>query len=144
MQEKNMKILLLLSSLVITGCSFLPTKPVPYTPPVITTVTEQVRVPIYQPPLPAAIQLENVRWFVITKDNLDAKIAEVESIIGNDFVVFAMTPQSYENMSYNMQELRRYVLQQKEVILYYRAATQDDDGTTAEDWLEKNEALQQQ
>jgi hypothetical protein len=42
-------------------------------------------------------------------------------------------------MSYNLQELRRYIRQQKEIIIYYREATQNDVGTDAEDWLEQNE-----
>jgi hypothetical protein len=54
-----------------------------------------------------------------------------------------MTPHGYENMAINMQELRRYILQQKEIILYYREATKSDDGSDADDWLERNEALQE-
>lgn len=55
-----------------------------------------------------------------------------------------MTPQSYENMAYNLQEIRRYVRQQKEIILYYREATTGDDGTDAEDWIEKNKEVVEQ
>ena len=51
-----------------------------------------------------------------------------------------MTPPDYENMAYNLQELRRYIRQQKEIILYYRKATEVAD--EAEEWLEKNEELQ--
>ena len=40
-----------------------------------------------------------------------------------NFVIFGMTPQDYENMAYNLQELRRYIRQQKEIIIYYRDAT---------------------
>lgn len=137
-----------ISTLVIVGslagCSMLPrlSDPAPYVPPEVKVVTEQVRMPIYQPPLPAEIRLENVQWYVITENNLEEKIAEIESFIGGEFVVFAMTPQGYENMAYNMQEIRRYIRQQKEVILYYRSATQEDTGTTAQDWIEINEQQQ--
>ena len=41
----------------------------------------------------------------------------------NTFVIFGMTPQDYENMAFNLQELRRYIRQQKEIIIYYRDAT---------------------
>jgi len=136
--------LLITSSLLLSGCSILPSfnKPEPYVPPEVRVVTEQVKMPIYQPPLPGEIRMENVRWYVITEDNLEEKVAEISQDLGGDFVVFAMTPQGYENMAYNMQELRRYILQQKEIIIYYRRATADDDGTTAEDWLERNEEIQ--
>jgi hypothetical protein len=43
-------------------------------------------------------------------------------------------------MAYNLQEMRRFIRQQKEIILYYREAT--DVGDEAEEWLEKNEELQ--
>jgi len=53
--------------------------------------------------------------------------------------VFALTPDGYEKMAENFQEVRRYVRQQKELILYYREATTESEGTTAEEWLENNE-----
>jgi hypothetical protein len=53
--------------------------------------------------------------------------------------VFALTPDGYEKMAENFQEVRRYVRQQKELILYYREATTETEGTTAEDWLQNNE-----
>ena len=43
-------------------------------------------------------------------------------------------------MAYNLQEIRRFIRQQKEIILYYRQATEVAD--EAEEWLEKNEELQ--
>jgi hypothetical protein len=43
-------------------------------------------------------------------------------------------------MAYNLQEIRRFIRQQKEIILYYRAAT--DAADDAEEWLEKNDELQ--
>ena len=136
---------------LLSGCSMLPSfewgkkkEPEPL-PPKIVTVTETVPLDIYQPPMPQEISLENVKFFVITKNNLEEKVAEIEKILGGDFVVFALTPQSYENMAYNLQEIRRYVRQQKEIIVYYREATTEHEGTTAEDWLEKNkEVIEQQ
>ena len=40
--------------------------------------------------------------------------------------------------------VNRYVRQQKEIILYYREATTGDDGTDAEDWIEKNKEVVEQ
>jgi len=138
-----MKILLLLSSsLLLSGCggllSWRNEAPTPVLPPV-QVITEEVKLEIFQPPLPQEIRMENVRWYVISEGNMEEKLAEIRADLGGEFVVFAMTPQGYENMAYNMQELRRYILQQKEIILYYREATKSDVGSTAEDWLEKNE-----
>lgn len=128
---------------MITGCSLFQQQPLPEPEPIIKTVTKIKPLEIYQPPLPAKIRFEEVNFLVITAENLEEKVAELEKMQKDSFVIFAMTPQTYENMSYNLQEIRRYILQQKEIILYYRKATTGEDGkTTADDWLEINEENQ--
>lgn len=123
--------------ILLSGCAWQETKP---TEQPVKVVTEQVPLTIYQPPMPQEIQLEDVRWFVITEENLESQITELEKLQGNNFVVFAITPQDYENMAYNLQELRRFVREQKEIILYYKKATQSEQDLDA--WLEKNQQLQ--
>ncbi len=44
-----------------------------------------------------------------------------------------MSVGDYELMSYNMQELRRYIREMKEVVIYYRTVTTWDDIDEAED-----------
>ena len=51
------------------------------------------------------------------------QIERISKMQDGTFVIFGMTPQDYENMAYNLQELRRYIRQQKEIIIYYRDAT---------------------
>lgn len=134
--------ILALSSLTIllsSGCSFLPT--VDYTPPPpVEVVTTEIKLEIYQPPLPQQITMQDVTWFVITKNNWEESIVKVEKLLDGEFVVIALTPLGYESMAYNLQEIRRFIGQQKEIILYYREATGAAD--EAEEWLEKNEELQ--
>jgi len=102
-------------------------------------VTEKVPLRIYQPPLPQEIDLLNVNFFVITEENIEEKVKEIEKMLDGQFVVFALTPDGYEKMAENFQEVRRYVRQQKELIIYYREATTESEGTTAEEWLENND-----
>ena len=106
--------------------------------PQIVTVTEKVPLRIYQPPLPQEIDLLNVNFFVITEENLEDKFKEIEKLLDGQFVVFALTPDGYEKMAENFQEVRRYVRQQKELIIYYREATAESEGTTAKEWQENN------
>jgi len=139
-----MRILSLLFLLTLAGCSSIPgfkSQPLVQPEPVIQTVTEFKTLEIYQPPLPEAISLEDVQFFVITEKNFEEQVAKLEKMQGGTYVLFGLTPQDYENMAYNLQELRRYVRQQKEIILYYRQATQGDEGTDSEDWLERNEEI---
>jgi len=84
--------------------------------------------------------MQDVTWFVITKNNYEESIVKVEKLLGGEFVVIALTPLGYESMAYNLQEIRRFIRQQKEIILYYREATGAAD--EAEEWLDKNEELQ--
>jgi hypothetical protein len=74
--------------------------------------------------------------------NIEQKIAEVEKRLGGDFVIMGMTPKGYENMAANLQDIKRYIKQQKEIILYYRDATGAESNDDKEDWAEKNNANQ--
>ena len=124
---------------VVSGCSWLPKFPereMVQPEPQIITVTEKVPLRIYQPPLPQEIDLLDVNFFVITEENLTEQIKIIEKMLDGQFVVFALTPDGYEKMAENLQEVRRYVRQQKELIIYYREATTESEGTTAEEWLE--------
>ena len=47
--------------------------------------------------------------------NLQQKIAEVELLLDGEFVIFAVTPVGYEKMSANLQEIKRYIGQQKDI-----------------------------
>ena len=62
---------------------------------------------------------------MVSDKNLDTFLADMEK--QNGTVVFlAMTVDDYELMAYNMQELRRYINQLKEVVVYYRTMNTDE------------------
>lgn len=116
-------------------------QPLPAPEPIIKTVTEYKTLEIYQPPLPKAIDLRDVEFFVLTEKNFEEQVVKLEKMQSGTYVLFGITPQDYENMAFNLQELKRYIGQQKEIIIYYREATQKDVDTDADDWLEKNEEV---
>lgn len=140
-----MRILTSVAVLALGGCSMLQPQPLPAPEPIVKTVTEYKTLEIYQPPLPKAISLQDVEFFVVTEKNFEEQVEKLEKLQSGTYVLFGLTPQDYENMAYNLQELRRYIRQQKEIIIYYREATQDDIDTDATDWIERNEeALEDQ
>lgn len=118
-----MRILSSVALLTLGGCSMLQPEPLPAPEPIIKTVTEYKTLEIYQPQLPKQIDLQDVEFFVVTEKNLEEQVARIQKMQDGNFVIFAMTPQDYENMAFNLQELRRYIRQQKEIIIYYRDAT---------------------
>ena len=117
--------------LLTTACATTP-------PREVKIITKPVEIQIFQPELPDAIELERPKWYVVTRKNLEEFLTELERIQGASPVFFAFTPQDYEKMAYNLQELRRYVLQQKEVIVYYQRVTEPQR------WEEKNDSTRNQ
>lgn len=113
--------LLMLLVTVLSGCTW---SVKPDTESVtVETVTRPAQMPVFQPPKPIPLRLEPVQWYVITQENLEEKVAEISELSGDgEFVVFAVTPMTYENLSWNMQELQRYHRQLLEIVLYYEDA----------------------
>ena len=87
----------------------------------VVTETKIIRpnIPLQQPP--KQVDFPEVDWYVVTKDNLDEFIARVEQDAGQ-IVFMAITPRGYENLAIGIQDLRRYILQQKQIIIYYEKA----------------------
>ncbi len=64
---------------------------------------------------------------------LDRFMDDMKKMNNGDVVFVAMSISDYELMSYNMQELRRYIREVQEVVVYYRNVTiKNPDGTTSE------------
>jgi hypothetical protein len=82
--------------------------------------------------MPRAIDLKEPMFYVVSDSNLEEFLADMEK--QNGTVVFiAMTVDDYELMSYNMQEIRRYVNQLKEVVVYYRYINTDEKKPVVEE-----------
>ena len=109
-------ILLISTLLLISGCaSFGSKEPTP-----VEIRTVEVPTPITHPTLPRPIDLKDPQWFVVSDSNIDTFLEDIKKRNNGQVVFVAMTVKDYELMAYNMQEIRRYINQTKEVILYYR------------------------
>ena len=116
----------LLSIISITsGCSYFPKFPKAPEPIPVEIRTIEVRVPITHPIMPRAIDLKEPMFYVVSDKNLEEFLVDMEKQNGS-VVFIAMTVDDYELMSYNMQEIRRYVNQLKEVVVYYRTINTDE------------------
>ncbi len=83
------------------------------------TTVQQLTVPLAARPKP--INLVDTRVYVVNSDNLDEFIAEFTAENG-DFAIVALSIKDYENLALNVAELRRFINQQTEVIIYYEKA----------------------
>jgi len=108
--------LLLTSLLILTACGASRT---PEAEVVLQTQYQKQNIPIQE--RPKAVEFPPVDWFVLTEENFDAKIAEIEQRTGNK-VMFVITPKGYENLAIGIAELRRYVKDQQAIIAYYEEA----------------------
>ena len=96
------------------GCSLMPE-------PKIITVTNTVKTVVPIVAHPKKVQLNDVRIYVVSKINYDTFVKEFESKNGADSYV-ALSIKDYENLSLNFAEIKRYILQQKQIIVYYEKA----------------------
>ena len=106
--------------MLTTGCSLLRPEPK------IVTVTNTVKttVPIVAQPKP--VQLNDVKIYVVSKENYEEFVKEFEAKNGSDAYI-AISVKDYENLSLNFAELRRYIEQQKQIIVYYENAVKPDE-----------------
>lgn len=81
-------------------------------PIVIDTVENPT--PVIHPSDPRPMELNNLNWMIVTNEN-------VHMILNNpNMVIFALDSTNYQLYMMNLQELLRYLEQQREIILYYR------------------------
>ena len=97
------------------SCSLLPTKQ-------IQVSAKPIERQIVQPIMPREINLKELQWLTVTPDNWEDQLARIEQQEG-ELVFLAMTIPDYEVMAYNMQEIKRYIVELKDVVVYYREVT---------------------
>ena len=75
---------------------------------------------------PKPLQLIDTQVRVVTKYNLDAFLEEFEERYGEvAFVVLSM--KDYENLALNIADMRRFLNQQTEIIVYYEEAVTEEE-----------------
>ena len=70
---------------------------------------------------PRQVQLNDVKIYVVSKLNYADFIKDYEKKNGADSYI-AISVKDYENLALNFAELRRYIEQQKQIIVYYEDA----------------------
>jgi len=85
---------------------------------------EKTQIPTVERPKPA--QLIDTRIWVVNSDTLENFLEEFEEANGNRAFV-ALSIKDYENLALNVSELRRYIEQQGEIIIYYENAVTENN-----------------
>ena len=70
-------------------------------------------------PMPVPLELLDVEWIVVTKDNVDEVMEKVKAE-GGDYALFAVTDEGYKKLSTNFADIRNKLYEQNQIILSYR------------------------
>jgi len=109
--------------LFLTGCSLIPEKEIQ-----VVTQTQKVTVPVVARPKP--LQLVDTRVYVVNKDNYEQFVKQFTDENG-ELAYVALAIKDYENLALNIADIKRFIEQQNEIIVYYESAMkkEDEDGT---------------
>jgi len=90
---------------------------------------EKVQIPTVARPKP--LQLVDTQVHVVTKENVDEFLAWYEEKYGN-LAFVALSMKDYENLALNIADIRRFLNQQEEIIVYYEKAVSDESSPNEE------------
>ncbi len=106
---------LLLLSLTISSCSSWPK----LTQIEVQTVEVERNIPIQN--RPRQLNLSDIKWYVVTSENFEEFKNRYEKENGV-FLFYVISVRDYETLALNMAEIKRYIEQQKQIIIYYEKA----------------------
>lgn len=112
-------LVVMVTAISLSGCSVL--RPEPEIK--VVTKTEKVNIPTVARPKP--LQLSDTRVFVVTKQNFEAFEKEFTEAYG-DLAFVALSMKDYENLALNIADIKRFLKQQDEIIVYYEKAVTEE------------------
>ena len=114
------KLILYLVPLVIllSSCSWKPEKE-------IVTVETIVKPTIAIAQKPRPVEFDELKVKVITEANVQEVIQEMKTNQGQ-FLVYAFDPVSFRNLAIGIEEIKRYIEQQNDIIVYYEKAVTEE------------------
>ena len=117
------KLVLFLVPLVIllSSCSSKPEKE-------IVTVETIVKPTIAIAQRPRPVEFDELKVKVITESNVQEVIQEMKDNQGQ-FLVYALDPVTFKNLAIGIEEIKRYIEQQNDIIVYYEKAVTDEPET---------------
>ena len=118
----------------MSACSRTPEKEIITIPTVVDNVKlDAPTIQIVKRPNP--ITMKNADIVVVTENNLLEVIERIKNTQG-EFVLYAMTASSFEALALNFEQIKRFIEEQNQIILYYeKAVTPREDNTEDEDTI---------
>ena len=118
---------LLLLCLVISSCStWNPLKTIE-----VKTVEVERNVPLQN--RPRQLDLSDIHWYVVTEENFAEFKKRFLKENGDPLVAYVISVKDYETLAIDMAEIKRYIDQQKQIIIYYEKALSPKEEEPKED-----------
>ena len=70
--------------------------------------------------MPAPLELQDVDWIIITKENADEVFEKIKNEKNGDYALFALTDNGYEKLALNFADIRNKIAEQRQIILSYK------------------------
>ena len=117
---------LLLLSLLVSSCTSWPK----FTQIEVQTVEVERNIPLQN--RPRQLNLSNITWYVVTEENFEEFKKRYEKENGM-FLFYVINVRDYETLALNMADIKRYIEQQKQIIIYYEKAVTPQEKETEKD-----------
>ena len=118
---------LLLLSLIISSCSTWDK----ITKIEVQTVEVERNVPLQN--RPRQLDLADIHWYVVTEENFVEFKKRFQKENGDPLVAYVISVKDYETLAIDMAEIKRYIDQQKQIIIYYEKALSPKEEEPKED-----------
>ena len=105
-------------AILLSSCSWKPEKE-------IVTVETIVKPTITLAQKPRPVEFDELKIKVITEANVQEVIQEMKTNQGQ-FLVYALDPVTFKNLAIGIEEIKRYIEQQNDIIIYYEKAITDE------------------
>jgi len=112
-------------AILLSSCSSRPEKE-------IVTVETIVKPTIAIVQRPRPVEFDELKVKVITEANVQEVIQEMKTNQGQ-FLVYALDPVTFKNLAIGIEEIKRYIEQQNDIIIYYEKAITDEPETQEEE-----------
>jgi hypothetical protein len=107
--------------LSLGGCSS-------FLPEVTKYTSEPVERPLLVLPESKIVEMKDVDYIVVTEENIDEVWKELEAS-GKPIVLFAVTHEGYEALSFNNADIIRFLSEQRAIIIAYKEYYEKADKT---------------
>lgn len=85
----------------------------------VKILSEPVNSVALNPPNIRDLELQGIKWFIVTPENIDEVFKELEEQ-NKDVVLFGVTDDGYKGLALNLAQIRELLLQQQAIIKAYK------------------------